>query len=299
MVWWQFSLNCQAFELERVENLMVGLGALSISLSDAADEPIYEPLPGDNPVWQASVVAATFDGANDHELLYQQLTSKLPDHLAQGVRLKTLQDQDWNQAYKQHFHPLQCAPNLWIVPSWSEPPDPAATIVQLDPGLAFGTGSHPTTALCLGWLGTRDIVDRRVIDFGCGSGILAIAAIKLGAQWVAAVDIDPQALTACHSNMEVNGINSAQIQVTPPEELGDPAANLLIANILAGPLIKLVHRFAELVEPGGQILLSGILKTQLEDIQLTYRPYFDLDSPRYNEDWVCIAGSRLQQDTNV
>ena len=293
MAWWQFSLNCQASELEQVENLMMGLGAVSISLSDAGDEPIYEPLPGDNPVWQESIVAATFDGASDHEFLYQQLTSELPDHLAHGVRLKTLQDQDWNQAYKQHFHPLQCAPDLWIVPSWSEPPDPAATIIQLDPGLAFGTGSHPTTALCLAWLGTNDIDDRRVIDFGCGSGILAIAAIKLGARQVIAVDIDAQALTACHSNMEVNGINSEQIQVMPPEALDESAVDLLIANILAGPLVRLASRFAELVKPGGQILLSGILKTQLEDIQLAYRPYFNLDPASYRDDWVCVSGNRL------
>jgi ribosomal protein L11 methyltransferase len=293
MAWWQFSLNCEASELEQVENLMMGLGALSISLSDAGDEPIYEPLPGDNPVWQESIVAATFDGARDHEFLYQQLTSELPDHLAQGVRLKTLQDQDWNQAYKQHFHPLQCAPDLWIVPSWSEPPDPAATIIQLDPGLAFGTGSHPTTALCLAWLGTSDIDDRRVIDFGCGSGILAIASIKLGARQVIAVDIDAQALTACHSNMEVNGINSEQIQVMPPEALDESAVDLLIANILAGPLVRLAPRFAELVKPGGQILLSGILKTQLEDIQSAYQPCFNLDPASYREDWVCISGNRL------
>jgi len=293
MAWWQFSLNCQASELEQVENLMMELGAVSISLSDAGDEPIYEPLPGDNPVWQESIVAATFDGASDHECLYQQLTSQLPDHLARGVRLKTLQDQDWDQAYKQHFHPLQCAPDLWIVPSWSEPPDPAATIIQLDPGLAFGTGSHPTTALCLAWLGTSDIDGRRVIDFGCGSGILAIAAIKLGARQVIAVDIDAQALTACHSNMEVNGINSEQIQVMLPEALDESTVDLLIANILAGPLLKLAPRFAELVEPGGQILLSGILKTQLEDIQLAYQPYFNLDPASFREDWVCISGNRL------
>jgi ribosomal protein L11 methyltransferase len=204
-----------------------------------------------------------------------------------------LQDQDWNQAYKQHFHPLQCAPDLWIVPSWSEPPDPAATIIRLDPGLAFGTGSHPTTALCLAWLGTSDIDDRRVIDFGCGSGILAIAAIKLGARQVIAVDIDAQALTACHSNMEVNGIDSEQIQVMPPEELDESTVDLLLANILAGPLVRLAPRFAGLVEPGGQILLSGILKTQLEDIQLAYQPYFNLAPASYREDWVCISGNRL------
>jgi ribosomal protein L11 methyltransferase len=293
MSWWQFSLNCQASELEQVEELMLGLGALSISLSDAGDEPIYEPLPGDNPVWQESIVAATFDGANDHEFLYRQLTRELPDHLASGVRLKTLQDQDWDQAYKQHFQPLQCAPDLWIVPSWSEPPDPGATNIQLDPGLAFGTGSHPTTALCLAWLGANNINYRRVIDYGCGSGILAIAAIKLGAQQVVAVDIDAQALTACNSNMQVNAISSKQIQVISPGELDASAMDLLIANILAGPLVELAPRFAELVRPDGQILLSGILDTQVEEIQSAYRPFFKLDPASYRDQWVCISGNRL------
>ncbi len=293
MTWWQFSLNCQASELEQVEDLMLGLGALSISLSDAGDEPIYEPLPGDNPVWQESIVAATFDGSNDHEFLYQQLTSELPEHLASGIRLKTLQDQDWEQAYKRHFQPLQCTADLWIVPSWLDPPDPDATNIRLDPGLAFGTGSHATTALCLAWLGAGDIANQRVIDFGCGSGILAIAAIKLGVQQVTAVDIDAQALTACKSNMQVNGISSEQIQVIFAEELEASAADLLIANILAGPLVNLVPRFAGLVRPGGQVLLSGILSTQLKEIQLAYQPFFKLDPPSYRDEWVCVSGNRL------
>ena len=293
MTWWQFSLNCQASELEQVENLMLGLGALSISLSDAGDEPIYEPLPGDSPVWQESILAATFDGNNDHETLYQQLTSELPEHLASSVKLTTLQDQDWDQAYKQHFQPLQCAPDLWIVPGWLEPPDPDATIIQLDPGLAFGTGSHPTTALCLAWLGVSKNQLGNVIDYGCGSGILAIAAIKLGAQKVIAVDIDPQALSACQSNMQVNNIDSEQIQVVAPEELETSATDLLIANILVGPLVNLAPRFANLVRPGGQILLSGILDTQLKDILLAYQPFFKLDPANTREEWICISGTRL------
>ena len=187
---------------------------------------------------------------------------------------------------------MQCAPDLWIVPSWSDPPDPDATIIQLDPGLAFGTGSHPTTALCLAWLGNGDFDCRRVIDYGCGSGILAIAAIKLGARQVIAVDIDAQALTACRSNMRVNGISSEQIQVVPPGELEASAADLLIANILAAPLVSLAPRFAELVKPGGRILLSGILDTQLDDILLAYRPCFHLDPVGYRDEWVCISGTR-------
>ena len=164
--------------------------------------------------------------------------------------------------------------------------------IQLDPGLAFGTGSHPTTALCLAWLGSGDFIYRRVIDYGCGSGVLAIAAIKLGAQQAVAVDIDAQALTACKSNMRVNGIGSEQIQVVPPKELETFAADLLIANILAGPLVDLAPRFAELVKSGGRILLSGILDTQLETLLLAYQPYFSFDPASHRDEWVCVSGSR-------
>lgn len=299
MSWWQFSLNCQASELEQVETLMQELGALSISLSDAGDEPIYEPLPGDNPVWQESILTATFDADSSHEILYQRLTSALPDHLAGTVRQSNLEDQDWDQAYKQHFQPMQCAADLWIVPSWSEPPDPRATIIQLDPGLAFGTGSHPTTALCLAWLGSSDCAGQEAIDFGCGSGILAIAAIKLGAKHVVAVDIDEQALTACRSNMQINGITEDQIRVTFPEADDASRVDLLMANILAGPLVTLAPKFAGLLKPGGQILLSGILNTQLNDIQSAYQPYFELDPAQHREEWVCISGRRIQQESYV
>ncbi len=293
MVWWQFSLNCQASELEQIENLMQDFGALSLSLSDAGDEPIYEPLPGTTPVWQESVVTATFDAGTDPEILYQQISAALPHHLASSLRQHSLQEQDWEQAYKRHFHPIQCAPGLWIVPSWSQPPDPEATQIQLDPGLAFGTGSHPTTALCLAWLAANHPAGIRVIDYGCGSGILAIAALKLGAAGVIAVDIDAQALSACAANVRANAIETDQIQVLLPEAMDSSPVELLIANILAGPLIELAPRFAGLVKSGGQILLSGVLKSQLDDIQLAYQPFFRLEPAQNREDWACISGKRI------
>lgn len=293
MSWWQFSLNCQASELEQIEELMQDLGALSLSLADAGDEPIYEPLPGTTPVWRQSIVTATFDAATSAEVLYQQISSALPAHLVSSLRQHSLQEQDWEQAYRQHFQPIQCAPDLWIVPSWSEPPDPDATIIKLDPGLAFGTGSHPTTALCLGWLAANGAKGMSVIDYGCGSGILSIAAFKLGAERVNAVDIDEQALCASEANLRMNGIDSERVSLALPEDMEREAADLLMANILAGPLMELADRFAGLLRPGGNILLSGILKSQLEDIQLTYRPCFRLDPPKSREDWVCISGQRI------
>jgi ribosomal protein L11 methyltransferase len=293
MRWWQFSLNCQASELESVENLMLELDALSISISDAGDEPIYEPLPGTTPLWRESILTATFDAETDHENLYQRIADALPDHLASGLRQHSLQNQDWEQAYKQHFKPIQCAPGLWIVPSWSEPPEPQATVIVLDPGLAFGTGSHPTTALCLAWLAANKPEGMRVIDFGCGSGILAIAAIKLGATGVGAIDIDAQALSACEANVRANEIDPGQVRISTPETMETESVELLMANILAGPLVELAPRFAELVKPGGQILLSGILQSQLNDIQLAYQPWFAMAAPDHREDWVCISGKRI------
>jgi ribosomal protein L11 methyltransferase len=293
MTWRQLSLSCQASELAQVEDLMLELGALSISLRDAGDEPIYEPLPGDNPVWSESIVTATFGEDCDHESLAQLMAARLPRHLADTLRRDSFRDQDWIQAYRQHFQPLQVAPELWIVPSWSDPPDSRATNIRLDPGLAFGTGSHPTTALCLAWLATQELDDLEVIDFGCGSGILAIAAIKLGARQVLALDIDEQALSACKANMERNTIDQAQIQVSLPASADTGAVDLLVANILAGPLLDLAGQFATLVKPGGKILLSGILLTQLNDIQSAYSSNFELDPAAYRDDWVCISGSRL------
>ena len=293
MSWRQLSLTCQAAQLDEIEDLMMELGALSISLADAHDEPIYEPLPGESPVWRESVVSATFAEGSDPEELVQRLLTRLPPQLASTVTQDSFQDRDWQQAYRQHFKPLQCAPKLWIVPTWSDPPDLDATIVRLDPGLAFGTGSHPTTALCLAWLAEQDLQNLKLIDYGCGSGILAIAAIKLGADRVLAVDIDEQALTACKSNMEVNAVTARQIEVCLPAAVGETAADLLMANILAGPLVDLASQFAKRVNPGGKIVLSGILVSQLKDIQSAYSGFFTLEPARQSGDWACIGGRRL------
>jgi ribosomal protein L11 methyltransferase len=292
MTWQQLHLTCPSADLEHVEALLMELGALSISLGDAGDHPIYEPLPGDSPVWQESIVSATFGEDSDVEQLAQMLMARLPATLAQTVTRGNFQDRDWQQAYRQHFKPLQCASNLWIVPSWLEPPDPGATNLRLDPGLAFGTGSHPTTALCLAWLAQQDLRGLELIDYGCGSGILAIAGILLGAHHVLAVDIDEQALSACRSNMAMNSIPQQRIRVCQPQAAGSTSADLLMANILAGPLVDLAPRLAGMVRPGGKILLSGILNSQLNEIQSAYDTFFAMDPPREREEWVCIGGSR-------
>ena len=295
MSWWQFSLRCPADQLDRVEARLGELGALSISLADAGDEPIFEPTPGETPIWSESIVTGTFDAKLDPESLQQQLLASLPSSLAASLRQAPLYEQDWEQAYRAHFKPLQCAEKLWIVPSWSEAPDKHATVIHLDPGLAFGTGTHATTSLCLSWIAEQQLSGRELIDYGCGSGILAIAACKLGADRVRAVDIDPQALLASAANMRRNQIDATRILLAPPDDMAMEPADILLANILAGPLIELAVRFSELVKPGGKIMLSGILKTQLNEIQSAYQPYFELEPPRFREEWVGLSGTRTEQ----
>ncbi len=292
MAWWQLSVQSTADELEQTENSLLAIGAVCITLSDAQDSPIYEPLPGDSPVWKHSVVTGMFETTRQLEDLYDELIKLLPDHQVATASQSILEDQDWERIHLQHFKPIQCAHKLWVVPGWLSPPDPSAINIQLDPGLAFGTGSHPTTRLCLEWMAHQDIKHQSVIDYGCGSGILAIAACKLGAGSVFAVDIDPQALSASTENALRNDIEAEMLHISLATQLEIVEADLLIANILSGPLIGLAPRFADLVKPEGRILLSGILKHQVNDVKFAYQPFFNLDSEKESEDWVRVTGSR-------
>ena len=290
--WYQFSVQCEAAELEQVEQLLLELGALSISLADAGDEPLYEPLPGYTPVWQNSIITGLFDSRQHPKQLYQGLSQRLPGHLLSSLRQSSLQDQDWLQAYRHHYHPIQCSDKLWIVPDWYQPPDPSAINIILNPGLAFGTGSHPTTALCLIWLAENAIQNQTMIDYGCGSGILAIAACKLGIKRVIGVDIDPQALTASRQNAVRNKIPAAQFELHTPARLKSIQVDLLIANILSGPLLELAATLARRIKPDGKIVLCGILCSQVAEIQSAYQPFFALDSLVTRENWARVTGTR-------
>lgn len=293
MAWWQISVQCNGDELEQTEDSLRSLGAVSITLRDAQDNPIYEPLPGETPVWQHSIVTGMFEQSQQIEDLFNKLLELLPDHQSASAGMSTLEDQDWERVHLQNFNPIRCADNLWIIPSWLQPPDPAAINIQLDPGLAFGTGSHPTTALCLAWMAGRNLTNQSVIDYGCGSGILSIAACKLGAKQVFGVDIDPQAVYASIDNARRNGIDPDLLQVCLSSKFESGRVDLLIANILSGPLVELAPKFAGMVKPGGEILLSGILKTQVNDIKCAYQSCFELDPESVREDWVRITGTRI------
>lgn len=292
MAWWQLSVQSTAAELEQTEDSLLELGAVAITLSDAKDEPLYEPLPGDTPVWQHSIVTGLFTQQHSLEVLYDGLIQRLPEHQIHTARKTVVDDEDWSRTHLKYFKPIQCADKLWVVPSWHQPPDPTAINIQLDPGLAFGTGGHATTALCLTWLGENNIKNQSVIDYGCGSGILAIAAYKLGASEVRSVDIDPQALDASRENAKRNDIDPAQLNITLPELLNPQPVDLLIANILSGPLVIFASKFADLIKADGRILLSGILEIQADDIKQAYQPYFDLDPISVKEDWIRVSGIR-------
>jgi ribosomal protein L11 methyltransferase len=294
MAWWQLSVQCSKDELEKTEDSLLAIGAVCITLSDAEDNPIYEPLPGDSPVWNHSVVTGMFEQDQQLESLYDRLLQLLPDHLVATARKSILEDDDWERVHLQHFSPIRYTDNLWVVPSWLIPPDPSAINIRLDPGLAFGTGSHPTTGLCMTWLGENNFQNQSIIDYGCGSGILAIAACKLGAECVYAVDIDPQALDASTENALRNDIEPGKLQISLPDQLEFHEADLLIANILSGPLIELAPVFSSMVKPGGKILLSGILEEQKNDVEFAYQPTFKMHPESVREGWVMINGTRKQ-----
>ncbi len=211
----------------------------------------------------------------------------LPEH-----HVEEIADQDWERSWMDNFQPMRFGRRLWIVPSWHAAPEPDAVNLLLDPGLAFGTGTHPTTALCLEWLDGQELAGRQVLDFGCGSGILAIAALLLGAERAVGTDIDPQALEASRDNASRNGIEPARFPVYLPADLPQRQADVLVANILAGPLVSLAPQLTGLVRPGGLLALSGILAEQAEEVRAAYSAHFDLDPTAEREGWIRISGRR-------
>jgi ribosomal protein L11 methyltransferase len=291
MAWLQLLLDVDPVDAQLLSEQLDELGAIAVTLEDAADQPLYEPPPGTTPLWNHTRVIALFTAVTDLTLVVARLQALLAPKSLPAWRIQTLEDKNWEREWIQHFHPLQIGRRVWICPSWCAPPDPDAVNILLDPGLAFGTGTHPTTALCLEWLDHHGAEHDRVIDYGCGSGILAVTAAKLGARKVYATDIDPQALIATRSNAENNGV-SGLIETCLPEAMPQQPCQLLLANILAGPLLELGPRFADLVAAGGLLVLSGLLQAQARDLTEAYGRWFDMDAPATKEDWVRLSGRR-------
>jgi ribosomal protein L11 methyltransferase len=288
MTWLQISIEVTGDLAEVATEVFMDAGALSVTYQDAADEPILEPGLGEHPVWSVTRVVALFPDDGDAGRITQRLREAL--HEA-GIepRIERLEDRDWSSTWRETFHAMQFGARLWVVPTGEQAPAADAVTVHLDPGLAFGTGTHTTTALCLEWLDAHPPLEYEVIDYGCGSGILAIAAGKLGASDVRAVDIDPQALLATRENARRNGMAS-KIDALFPADLAAASVDLVIANILANPLIELASDLADHVSPGGGIVLTGILAEQAGEVTKAYRPWFDFDAPVEREGWVLLEG---------
>ena len=294
----ELSLAIAQHEQERVELALEEAGALALTLLDAeVDTPneraILEPGVGETPLWQHVVLSALFASDTDRAGLLALFADLLPELAPDAITLREVADQDWTRVWMDDFQPMRFGERLWIYPWNIEPPADAtdAVVVRLDPGLAFGTGTHPTTALCLEWLDGLDLAGKHVIDYGCGSGVLAIAALKLGAARVDGIDNDPQALVASHDNAQRNGV-AARLALAAPEDFPDTPADVFVANILAGPLAQLAPRFARCVKPGAPLALSGILAGQQDELLAIYGRWFEGLAVVTRGDWVRISGRR-------
>lgn len=290
MNWLQIIFQCTREHSETLEEALLERGALSITYQDAADQPVLEPGVGEMPLWSDIKFSALFTVDTDTAKILQQLTDSLPFPLPQH-RVEILEKKDWERAWMDHYHAMPFGKQLWICPSWQTPPDPHAINLMLDPGLAFGTGTHPTTALCLQWLDSADLQGKTVIDFGCGSGVLGIAALLLGAQSVMAIDNDPQALIATRTNAERNNCQ-ARLSVASLEQSLVESVDIVLANILAKPLMELASCLKKRLKPGGRILLSGILTEQAETVMAAYRPDIEFLAPQVQDGWVRLEGVR-------
>ena len=291
MSWLQLRLAITPDQAEPMEDLLLGLGAVSVTFMDAEDQPIFEPDLGTTPLWQNTHLLALFEATVEPDALLQHLQPLWPQPLPEH-QFEEIADQDWERSWMDNFKPMRFGRRLWIVPSWHQAPEPDAVNLLLDPGLAFGTGTHPTTALCLEWLDGQHLQGLHAIDFGCGSGILAIAALLLGAERVVGTDIDPQALEASRDNARRNQLADERLPLYLPEQMPSEPADVLVANILAGPLVSLAPQLTDLVRPGGRIALSGILAEQREDILAAYDNAFILDPVAEQDGWIRVSGVR-------
>ncbi|MCB1730882.1 MAG: 50S ribosomal protein L11 methyltransferase [Halieaceae bacterium] len=293
MTWLQLRLDTQPGEIESLEERMLATGAVAVTMEDNADQPVLEPGVGETPLWGQVRLTGLYPADTDMD---QVLTAFPPQQLRQAnQRVEILEDKDWEREWMQHYRPMPFGKRLWVCPSWLQPPDPGAINLLLDPGLAFGTGTHPTTALCLAQLDSMDLDGCDIVDYGCGSGILAVAALRLGAAFALAVDNDPQALMATRDNAGRNGIAAASMEVVLPDAVDHHAwsgrASLVIANILAGPLMELADTLSAFLQPGGTLLLSGLLDNQAAALCEHYAKRINLQVAGEKDGWVCLRGS--------
>ncbi len=292
MPWLEISLDLPRDALpEAYETALVDAGAATVTLSDAGDNPVLEPGPGETPLWPRVRVTGLFAADAEPRLIGFTLQQALDLEQAPVLHVNPLEDRDWTRAWMDGYQPMRFGSQLWVVPEGFTAPRRDAISLRLDPGLAFGTGTHPTTALCLEWLDAHPPRESSVIDVGCGSGILAIAALLLGAHHVDAVDNDPQALLATMDNAHKNGV-AQRIDAFLPEQYRHQPGDLLLANILAGPLLQMAPLFATLVKPGGKLVMSGILGEQVDGLLQCYSTNFEMSAPQLRDGWARLDGVR-------
>jgi len=288
----QLKINMIAEYAEALGDMLSGNGAQAVTFLDAKDTPMYEPKPGEVMLWPDTQVIGLFDAADDMQGIIERLAQSklLKDEFV--YVLDPLEDKDWEREWMDNFHAMRFGERLWVCPSWREIPEPDAVNVMLDPGLAFGTGTHATTALCLRWLDSLSLSGAKVLDFGCGSGILGIAALKLGAADMLGIDIDPQALQATEANAQRNGV-ADKLTLALPKDDPQYLADIVCANILAAPLRELREVISGYCKQGGQIILSGILVEQAAEIADLYRADFSINDIVVEGDWASISGTKL------
>lgn len=292
MSWQQVVCHATSRHQEAIVDVLEAAGAVSVTWQDAEDDPILEPKPGEMRLWDNLVITALYAADTDLSEVLLLLTAQQEAWQIRSTVCETLEDQAWERAWMDSFQPMCFGERLWIYPSWADIPDDNSVKLLLDPGLAFGTGTHPTTALCLEWLDQHDLRGKTVLDYGCGSGILAIAALKLGAAHAVATDIDPQALQATTDNAERNQIPLCQLHTCYPQDLPTQRYDVVLANILAGPLVELAPTLLAAVRSNGQLVLSGILAAQTVSIKNAYQAQLDDFCITQKENWIRVSGKR-------
>lgn len=297
MKWLQIHITVEKSQVDFTETLLESLGAVSVTLDDAENQDLLEPLPGETPLWNKVIVTGIYAQEDDEHIDVAALETFIRTQLpTEPMRSEFMEDQEWERTWMDAYEPIQIGEKYWIVPEWMQPPEADAVNIKLDPGLAFGTGNHASTFLCLQWLGQTDVKDKIVIDYGCGSGILGVAALLLGAKKVYATDIDPQAVLATQQNAELNGVLDNLYVGLPEEfnaELSDIKADVFVANILAGPLMALAADFSTLIKSEGEFALAGVIEEQVDDVSNVYAEFFDiLAVEKRDQNWCRISGKR-------
>jgi ribosomal protein L11 methyltransferase len=297
-MWLAITVETEPRFEERVSSAFEDLGAVAVTLLDAQDQPIYEPAPGKTPLWRHLTIQALFPGDADEAGIVFGLNALQPGLDMRRVRVERVEDRDWERVWMDDFQPMRFGSRLWIVPTTHEVPDDAqgdnAVVLRFDPGLAFGTGTHATTAQCLEWLDEAELAGRRVLDFGCGSGILAVAAARLGAAHVVAVDNDPQALTATATNAQANAVADRVAIVDAAAWRAEGGFDIVVANILANTLLELAPALAAAVADGGHVALSGVLPEQGDEVTAAYGALGIALERRERDGWLLLAGTRTR-----